>query len=59
MQELIRSLIQLQSEHARAALLNPAERNDFEYGKVSGFYQGLNAAIEALKEFEAGKEEED
>lgn len=59
MEELIRSLQKTQFEHAQAALLNPANRTEFEYGKVSGLYQGLNIAIEALKEFDAGKEEED
>lgn len=59
MEKLLISLIEQRSELADTALLRPTERSEFEYGRVSGLYQGLTKAIEAVQQMLADKEERD
>lgn len=59
MQELLIRLQVRRAELATTALQHPTERTEFEYGRVSGIYQGLTMAIEALQELQAEKEKDD
>lgn len=59
MEKLLNVLTLKRAEVATSALMNPADRTQFEYGRVSGQYQGLTMAIEAVKEIMADKDEDD
>jgi len=59
MEKLLTALIARRAEVSHEALARPAERSSFEYGRVSGVYQGLTAAIEALQDVLADKEEDE
>ena len=59
MEKLLNSLLVKRAEVATSALMNPADRSEFEYGRVSGQYQGLTMAIEALQNVLADKDEDD
>lgn len=59
MEKLLTQLIELRSAHAHEALLRPSERSSFEYGRVSGLYQGLTMSIEAVQNMLADNEERD
>lgn len=55
-----RIIVQLQKEQAElaaASLRRPNARDSFEYGRVSGYYAGLERAIEII--LSTMKEEED
>lgn len=52
-------LIEQRAQLASQALLQPVGRDSFEYGRVSGLYQGLTKAIEALQDVLADNEEDD
>lgn len=43
---IVRKLEEEQAALARAALTQPAGRDDFEYGRVCGMYAGLERARE-------------
>ena len=58
MEKLLAALIKQRSEVAHEALTRPADKTSFEYGKVSGLYQGLTTAIEAVQDMLADKEDE-
>lgn len=59
MDKLLVELIERRSEIAHVALANPSGRDSFEYGRVSGMYQGLTVAIEAVQAMLADKEDEE
>jgi hypothetical protein len=44
---------------AETALLKPADKTEFEYGRVAGLYQGLTMAIEALQDVLADREDDE
>ncbi len=44
---------------AHDALTKPADKTEFEYGRVSGLYQGLSKAKEILLQLQAGDEEKE
>lgn len=59
MEKLLALLIEERSGVAHTALRNPGGRDSFEYGRVSGLYQGLTVAIEAVQNVLADKEEDE
>ena len=59
MEKLLIRLLEQRSEVANSALLSPSDRTAFEYGRVSGLYQGLTKAIEAVQDVLADRDEED
>lgn len=58
MEKLLVSLIERRSDLANSALMSPSGRDSFEYGRVSGLYQGLTMAIEAVQDMLADKEDD-
>lgn len=59
MEKLLIRLLEQRAQLAGQALLQPVGRDSFEYGRVSGLYQGLTMAIEALQDVLADKDEVD
>ena len=59
METLLNLLLSKRDEVANSALMHPAERTEFEYGRVSGQYQGLTAAIEAVTSVLADNNEDE
>jgi hypothetical protein len=43
-------LEQTRSSHAVTSLISPKDRSEFEYGRVSGFFQGLAVAEELVNQ---------
>ena len=56
--ELIRELEEMRTQHAHATLHSPAAKTEFEFGRVSGMYQGLTVAIEAVMKCMADNDED-
>lgn len=46
----LKKLAKAREEHANAVLIAPKDPTAFEYGRVSGFYQGLVAAESLINE---------
>lgn len=59
MEELLNLLLLERGKLANAALMHPSERSEFEYGRVSGQYQGLTKAIEAVNSILADRDEDE
>ena len=59
MEKLLVALIEQRAEVADQSLKQPADRSAFEYGRVSGMYQGLTMAIVAVQDLLAEKEDEE
>lgn len=53
---LVRRLEERQAELAKAALSAPQDRSEFEYGRVSGIYAGLEMAKEMILGLQAEKD---
>lgn len=53
---LLKLLAAKRDEHAVASLISPKHRSSFEYGRVSGFFQGLQVAEELLLQIVAEEE---
>ena len=43
-------LVKAQVEHATSSLKSPKDRDAFEFGRVSGFYQGLKYAEQLVND---------
>lgn len=59
MDKLLLFLVEKRAALASQALLAPSDKSSFEYGRVSGLYQGLTLAIDELQELQREQEEED
>lgn len=60
MEKVLNQLREEMHTRAHQALLRPTEKDLFEYGKVSGIYQGLARAVELIEGItKADKEEEE
>ncbi len=57
--DLVRRLEERQAELAKAALGTPAAKTEFEYGRVSGQYAGLEDAKNLILNFVADKDAKD
>lgn len=53
---IVRRLEERQAELAKAALAQPAGRDDFEYGRVCGMYAGLEDARQLILNLLADKD---
>lgn len=58
MDKLLNRLLDQRDKLAHAAL-NPTEKSEFEYGRVSGLYQGLTMAIEVVQAMLDDKDEDE
>jgi hypothetical protein len=56
---LLNRLLEQRKGIAETALLQPADKTEFEYGRVAGLYQGLTMAIEALQDVLADREDDE
>lgn len=54
--EIVRRLEERQAELAHAALASPSERTEFEYGRVSGMFAGLEDAKNLILNYVADKD---
>lgn len=54
---LAQRLEEEQLKLARSSLSAPADRSEFEYGRVSGIYAGLERAKQIVLNFQAEKDE--
>ena len=48
-----------QREFADSALARPAERDAFEYGRVTGHFSGIQKAIQAIEDALSSTDEDD
>ena len=56
--ELMRGLEEMRAQHAHESLHSPASKTEFEFGRVSGLYQGLTVAIQAVTKCMADSDED-
>ena len=59
MEKLLIRLLEQRQQLAETALMQPSDRTGFEYGRVSGLYQGLTMAIQAVQNVLADNEKDD
>jgi hypothetical protein len=58
MEKLLNRLLDQRTQLAHAAM-SPTEKTEFEYGRVSGLYNGLTMAIEVVQEMLDDRHEDD
>ena len=59
MDKCIRELEVEMFERAKYTLLTPQDKSEFGYGQAAGFYQGMARAVEFLRNYAKGIEDEE